>query len=364
MRDYKLDFLRGAALMMIFCDHVPGHPISDFTLHAVAFSGGAEFFFFLSGLVAGRAYVRSTQEKGWNEILPKILRRTWSLYLATVGIAFATFLFLAAAHYLTGERAILSETRMGSLYDDPAAYLPHLFALTFQGRNLDILPLYVVFFLAQPLILVLAKRHIFLALVPSFLLYVCVLLWDWHFTTAPRGAPWFFNPLSWQFLFVLGIALGWIGRERFERIATDARVVTGALAAAVSLCVLEIVTQTDLIVLPWLTETNLTDKPNLGPVRVVNFLALFVLLLRFLPSGETMMQKPLLRGIVYTGQHSLTIFMAGVLYCALGHVIREALTPGAFVMTLFMLAGVAMHPVLGSWLNQRQEMARLKMAAA
>ena len=49
-RDYRLDFCRGLALILIFIDHVPGNPASHWTLRKWAFCDAAEVFVLISGI--------------------------------------------------------------------------------------------------------------------------------------------------------------------------------------------------------------------------------------------------------------------------------------------------------------------------
>ncbi len=48
-RDFRVDILRGVALLMIFLDHSSGNIFSYGTLQTLQFSDAAEFFFLLSG---------------------------------------------------------------------------------------------------------------------------------------------------------------------------------------------------------------------------------------------------------------------------------------------------------------------------
>jgi hypothetical protein len=43
-RDFRLDFCRGVALIVIFIDHVPGNPLSSWTLRNFSFCDAAEVF--------------------------------------------------------------------------------------------------------------------------------------------------------------------------------------------------------------------------------------------------------------------------------------------------------------------------------
>ena len=55
-RDPRIDAFRGAALVMILIDHIPGNPYEALTLRNFGFSDAAEAFFVMSGVAAGIAY--------------------------------------------------------------------------------------------------------------------------------------------------------------------------------------------------------------------------------------------------------------------------------------------------------------------
>ena len=79
--------------------------------------------------------------------------------------------------------------------------------LTHQLGYFDILPLYVVLMLAAPLI-ALIDRFARPLLVPlSLALYFASLIVPFTAPTWPVPGQWFFNPFTWQALFVLGFAL-------------------------------------------------------------------------------------------------------------------------------------------------------------
>jgi len=97
-RDPRIDAFRGAALVTIFVDHVPGNPYELFTLRNWGFSDAAEAFFIMSGIAAGLAYSGAFRTKPFLEAAAPIWKRSWTLYvvhifLTLVGVA----LFAAGA---------------------------------------------------------------------------------------------------------------------------------------------------------------------------------------------------------------------------------------------------------------------------
>jgi hypothetical protein len=101
------------------------------------------------------------------------------------------------------------ELHVAKFFTEPYIAVIRALELRFQPTFLDILPLYIVLLAGFPLVLLLLRRHILAALVPCFAVYLAAQI----FGISPHGYPgnqtWFFNPLAWQFLFVIGAACGY-----------------------------------------------------------------------------------------------------------------------------------------------------------
>src|SRR5437763_438080 len=79
--------------------------------------------------------------------------------------------------------------------------------LTHQLGYFDILPLYVVLMLAAPAIALIDRFARPLLLPLSLALYFASLTVPFTAPTWPVAGQWFFNPFTWQAIFVLGFAL-------------------------------------------------------------------------------------------------------------------------------------------------------------
>src|SRR4051794_6201099 len=97
-RDVRIDFLRGVALLVIFVDHIPRNPFSNFTPQALGLSDAAEAFVFMSGLVCGLVYSRTLLSKGWATVWSKVLKRCGQLYLANLAMLAACVAVAYVAH--------------------------------------------------------------------------------------------------------------------------------------------------------------------------------------------------------------------------------------------------------------------------
>ena len=208
-RDLRLDFFRGLSLFFIFIDHIPENVLAYFTLRSVAFNDAAEVFIFISGFTAALVYGRSLATNGPLFATAQIYRRVWQLYVAHI---FLFVIFTAEVSYaiMVVQNPIYTEEMGVADFLAGAAPRHHPRAvLAFQPMFLDILPLYIVLLATFPLVLILMSRQRMLPLLISFALYVLTLRQGWAFHTRPSHDVWFFNPLAWQFLFVIGATAGY-----------------------------------------------------------------------------------------------------------------------------------------------------------
>ncbi len=81
-RDFRIDFFRGLALIMIFIDHSPGNGLSNLTLRRMGFSDAAEIFVLLSGISAAMAYRGTFANAGWLVGVLRIAGRCGRIYVA------------------------------------------------------------------------------------------------------------------------------------------------------------------------------------------------------------------------------------------------------------------------------------------
>src|SRR5688500_17048562 len=64
LRDVRLDFFRGLALLCIFIDHTPGNILGFVTARAYGLSDAAEMFVLIAGYTAVLAYSRIFEREG------------------------------------------------------------------------------------------------------------------------------------------------------------------------------------------------------------------------------------------------------------------------------------------------------------
>ncbi len=306
-REVFLDTLRGLLLVLMLLEHAPG-PLHAWTLHWFGFLSEAEGFVFLSGCVAGWVYTRTLRERGVGALWRRAGRRAVTIYVWHLAAFVAVWGLL---HYLDPHVARLGwgawEPILGA--DWPAAAGWGL-ALFYQPTMMDILPMYFVLLLFLPALLMVAEEK-----GGGWVLLGSLVLWLAaqagcraslaDYLPDGRGTfPGNFDVWAWQLLFVAGVVVGHRfaasagpPRKRRTWVLGPALFVLGGLFA---------VRHSDwgggvAVELP----EALISKPHLGPMRLLNFLALAGLVYAGYPVLRTRCGN---RALALLGRQSLVVF--------------------------------------------------------
>jgi hypothetical protein len=344
-RDLRLDFFRGVSLILIFIDHIPENILSYFTLQAVAFFDAAEVFIFISGFTAALVYGRRLASNGALYATAQVLRRAWQLYVAHI---FLFVLFIAEVSYTAtafNNPMYNDEMRVTDFLDEPHIAVIKALLLEFQPNFLDILPLYILMLVIFPVILLAMQRHWLLVLVPSAILYLVVQIFDISVPAYPEGHVWYFNPLAWQFLFVVGAVLG--NRLIQGKSVAGAMRLAYPVAAVIFLAAVAVKASWTIhgVWEPFpglfLKELWPVNKNNLSPLRLVTFFALVLLVATLVPRQARFLGGAAARPLVLCGQQSLEIFCLGILLSALGHFILAEYDSAIVMQLAVNAAGIA-----------------------
>jgi hypothetical protein len=345
-RDLRLDFFRGLSLFFIFIDHIPENLLSYFTFRSVAFSDAAEVFIFISGFTAALVYGRSFEENGGLYATAQIYRRVWQLYVAHI---FLFVIFTAEVSYtifVVRNPMFTDEMGVGDFLETPHLAIIRTLFLGFQPNFLDILPLYIVLLMGFPLVLFLLRRSTLLTVGLSALLYGGAQLFGWAPKTFPEHHSWFFNPLAWQFMFVIGAAAG------YSRVNGKWPFPSGPWLKYLSIAITVFAAVISLSwMLHWFYDPfppflarqlyyHTIDKTNLAPLRLINFLAIAVVTVSFIKPDSGFLHKAWARPIILCGQHSLYVFCVGIVLSVLGHFLLAELYGGVFMQVAVNLAGI------------------------
>jgi hypothetical protein len=350
-RDYRLDFFRGLALILIFIDHIPDNVLGWFTLPTFAFCDAAEVFIFISGYAAALVYGRTLEHQGMLFATARVYKRVWQLYVAHLCLF---MLFTAEVSYTVmrfNNPMYNDELRVGDFLAEPDVAVIKALTLEFQPTFLDILPLYIALLLVFPLILQGLRRLQWFVLVPSIGLYLAVQIWDLNLGAYPEGRVWFFDPLAWQLPFVLGAVFGYAQNHRRVLLPPGAWAVATAAAIAGLACVIRLSwvahgfwELVPAILLPLLDPV---DKTGLAPVRMLNFAALAVLTARLMPPDARILARRAAQPVIICGQNSLEVFCFSILLALLGHFVLVEFSDALLVQLAVNAVGIGLMVGLG-----------------
>jgi hypothetical protein len=321
-RRIELDALRGLMLVWITCTHLPTIA-STYVNQPFGFVSAAEGFIFLSALFTGRIYYRLAQHDGYRPMTLKLWSRTVRLYLYHALLL--AFVFLVAVPIASrGNRPGLHN--LLDFYFDAGARraVAEAFLLIYRPPLLDILPMYIIFLVFTSVALLLTRS------IPwKTILWTGFIVWamaQFGFraqehalvskiipTHIPLNEMGSFDLWAWQFLWIFGIYLGvrW-GRGDLNIDVWAKRLMIPAVIIASALFELR----------RYLANSGgdlgpfegLFDKWHLGPIRLMNFAAVAVLLILLQPVLKPLAFRPL----VWLGQASLQVFCVHLLFVFAG----------------------------------------------
>jgi hypothetical protein len=322
-RDLRIDFFRGVALWWIFTDHIPADWLGNLSIRNFALCDATEIFVLLAGYAGGIAYGGAMRSDGWLYAGADVIRRAWTLYIAHIFL-FVIFAAQVGVSAAALDRAdYLDEIHLDVLGEAPYRALAEALTLHFQPAYLNILPLYVVLLLLFALVLPLLRYPPLLAAL-SLGLYAAARLFGWNLPSW-TGGGWFFNPFTWQLLFMMGAILSFAPGERPKRTRwIDA---LSVLVVLFGLVMQWVVWQHPAVVsrLPAAIVRTLmsVDKEGLHPFRLISILALTWLTVRLVPASARWLRSRIAGAFILAGQHSLPVFCAGIFLAFLGRITTE-----------------------------------------
>ncbi len=368
-RDPRIDFFRGLALIFIFWDHVPHNPLGQITLRNIGFSDAAEVFVFLAGYASVLAYGKVLQREGYWMACLKILRRTWVLYVVHIFLLamLMGIVFFANSHVET--RDLVAEMGLTHFVAHPQQALVDELLLRFKPNLMDPLPLYIVLLAGLPLVLPLLLSRTWTVVAVSLGVYLLAPHLGWNLAAIADGV-WYFNPLTWQLLFVLGGAAAI--RSQQPRPQDNRPLLRQPLFVMAALYTLA----AGVITIAWrwpeihdaFMPSALSErlypisKTDLSPVRLLHFLALAYVTAKLLP-GRAWTQNWLAQQTCRMGRYSLEVFCLGVLLAPLADMLN-ALTGDAFAMQIYTaLVGTGVMALLAAWLELNKRLNQPRQAA-
>jgi hypothetical protein len=367
-RDLRLDLFRGVANWAIFLDHIPDNVVNWITTRNYGFSDAADLFVFISGYTASFVYARMMLERGFLVGATRLTKRVWQLYVAHVILFVIYIVSIGYVAQRFNDPEIISEFNVAGLVDNPVETLRQGLLLKFKPVNLDVLPLYIVLMGFFPPVLWVMLRRPGLTMLGSIALWLAARQFGWNLSAYPTGT-WYFNPFCWQLLFVFGswCALG--GAQKSRAIIDKPITLYLCIAYLILSAIMTMAGKfPDFGVLfpHWLYEIfNPNDKTNLAPYRFLHFVAIVILVIRFVPKNWSGLEWRGFDPLVVCGQQSLAVFCVGVFLSFVGH-FELMMSSGSFLAQVFVsVTGIALMTVVAyyiSW-SKKQDKPAAKTAA-
>lgn len=330
-----VDFWRGFALVEIVINHIPGNSLTRLTHSHYSWSDSAELFVFLAGWAFGRRL------QGEQRLFPGVLAfvgvRFGKIYIGQLTTSLIVVCLYGYAAQSLSDFEVLQDNNAALAATSPGQFLTGVLLLTQQMRFVDVLPLYLLFILATPMIFIVGQKSNVALLSLSTGLFGISLLLHPQLPTWPG----FFNPLSWQAMLVIGFVIG--GRFNFvETLVQKAPLVVPVSWAFVAFSVGATIIGASPLAEP--SPDSFTyyffAKSSLGLLPLPQFLALALiasrltfLIAQFLPNLWSLLSL--------LGRNSLAVFCVGTVLSAVGQICHRAGQRGVFFDLIFMLGATA-----------------------
>ncbi|MDB5616150.1 OpgC domain-containing protein [Tardiphaga sp.] len=353
-RDLRLDLFRGIANWAIFLDHIPDNVVNWVTTRNYGFSDAADLFVFISGYTASFVYAKMMLDRGFIVGATRLTKRVWQLYVAHV-ILFV--IYIAAIGYVAqryNDPDIINEFNVAGLVDNPVQTLSQGLLLKFKPLNLDVLPLYIVLMGFFPPVLWLMLRKPDLTMLGSLALYFAARQFGWNLPAYPSGV-WYFNPYTWQLLFVFGawFALGGAVESR-SVIKSKVLLYFGFAYLVFSLIMTMAGRFPDYghMMPDWLFDAfNPNDKTNLAPYRVLHFVIIAFFVTRFISKDSPRLQWKIFEPIIKCGQQSLAVFCVGVFLSFVGHFLLMVSSGSLLAQIFVSAAGIGLMTCVAYYIS-------------
>ncbi len=324
-RDLRIDFFRGLALWWIFTDHIPADWMGNLSIRNFALCDATEIFVLLAGYAGGIAYGGTMRKQGWLYAGADVVRRAWTLYIAHIFL-FVIFAAQVGVSAAALDRAdYLDEIHLDVLGEAPYRALFEALTLHFQPAYLNILPLYVAILLMFALVLPLLRWPWVLGALSLGVYLVCRLfslnLSSW------TGGGWFFNPFTWQLLFIMGAILAYAPGDlpkRHKPWIDAVSVVILVFGLVMQFVVWQHPETVGRLPPPVIRTLMSVDKGGLHPFRLISILALTWLCTRLVNRDAAWLRSWIAAPFIIAGQHSLPVFCAGIFLAFLGRLATEA----------------------------------------
>lgn len=358
----QVDFWRGLALVFIFVNHIPGIYYARFTHASYSLSDSADLFVFLAGWALRYVVGRPGREPAAWYLVLRLGGRALTLYAAQIMITMIAIAMLAGVALWRDNPLLLEWHNAAAVFHDPVPTHVGLALVTHQLGYFDILPLYVVLMVMAPAFALIDRVAPNLVLPVSLLIYGVTLGFQIHIPTWPVEGEWFFNPLAWQLIFVLGFVMaredgigGVVRRHIFAiRLVAVPIVVFGFFVSQYNIW-------PDPTKVPQPKLFFLLSKTFVTPPRVFQFLALILVVSLAFPYIRRFASW-LVEFLSMLGRNSLYVFCVGSVMSLAGQILRFLYKGNIYIDTAVLVCGVAIM-ALTAWLPEWRESIKANSSA-
>ena len=376
LRDPRVDFWRGVAMIIIFMAHMPGNWWNAYIPAKYGPSDATEMFVFCSGFASAAAFGALFLRSGFWIGTARILLRCWQIYWAHIGLFLALIVICFLGNLWGDGTDYLAKLNLYPFVNAPDIGLFHLMTLTYVPNYFDIMPMYLGVLLMLPLVMILHHRGGIVA-AGGFVIAVWLAAQIFSINLPAEwwsDRVWFFNPFGWCLVFFTGfaISLGWIRVPRPNR-------------SAVVVCVLFV-----LVMIPmgrwqiWIDDPVLKElrtvtlavafeKTDFGIARYLHFLALAYLAHCALLSRQHWLRVSWLKPVMMLGQNALPVFLVSMCLSWIGGIVLDVIgqthvTVAAVNVTgiglLIVVAGISAFYKRKPWERKAQSALAAPMAGS
>jgi hypothetical protein len=246
-----------------------------------------------------------------------------------------------------------------AVFHDPVPTHVGLALLTHQLGYFDILPLYVVLMVMAPGFALIDRYAPNLVLPVSLAIYGITLGFQIAVPTWPVDGEWFFNPLAWQLMFVLGFVLArhdGVGGFARQHILPIRLVALPIVLAGLYVAMYDV--WPDPTTVPQPKLFFLLSKTYVTPARVIQFLALIAVVSVIFPYIQRFVPW-LVDFFSMLGRNSLYVFCVGSVLSLAGQIVRFLYRGNIYSDTAVVICGVAIMAIT-AWLPEWRESIRAR----